>query len=189
MGIKAVEKGSKMRVGIFYGSSGGATERVAKMIKEALDMDADLIDVAYAKAEDFDRYDKIVLGSSTWGDGDLQDDWEDFWEEFKKVDLRGKTVALFGLGDQEEYPDTFVDAMGTLYLLVLKKGANIVGTGWPTEGYDFEASTAVADGAFVGLAIDEDNQEDLTSQRVWKWAEGVKIAFSKRESDEPLRIL
>ncbi|WP_457592840.1 flavodoxin [Hydrogenimonas sp.] len=178
-----------MKVGIFYGSSGGATERVAKMIKEALDMDADLIDVASAKAEDFDRYEKIILGSSTWGEGDLQDDWEEFFDTFKTVDLRGKTVALFGLGDQEEYPDSFVDAIGTLYEQALKKGAKIVGTGWSAEGYDFDASTALREGAFVGLVIDEENQEDLTSQRVWKWVEEVKAAFLKRETDEPLRIV
>ena len=178
-----------MRTGIFYGSSGGNTERVAKMIKEALDIDADLIDVAYARAEDFQKYDLLILGSSTWGEGDLQDDWEDIFDEFKKIDLSGKTVALFGTGDQEEYPDTFVDAMGTLYDQAVQNGARVVGDGWPTEGYDFDESTAVRDGAFVGLAIDEDNQEDLTSQRVWKWTEGVKASVSKRDSDEPLRIL
>lgn len=184
-----MQKGAKMRVGIFYGSSGGATERVAKMIKEALDMDADLVDIAYAKAEDFDRYDTIILGSSTWGDGDLQDDWEDFFDEFKKIDLRGKTVALFGLGDQEEYPDTFADALGILYEQSLKNGARIVGDRWPTEGYDFDESRAVVDGAFAGLVIDEDNQEELSSQRVWKWSEEVKNALLKRDTNEPLRIV
>ncbi len=79
--------------------------------------------------------------------------------------------------------------MGTLYDQAVQNGARVVGDGWPTEGYDFDESTAVRDGAFVGLAIDEDNQEDLTSQRVWKWAEGVKASVSKRDSDEPLRIL
>ena len=51
-----------------------------------------------------------------------------------------------------------------------KTAPRAVVDGWPTEGYDFDESTAVRDGAFVGLAVDEDNQEALTSQRVWKWA-------------------
>ncbi|BBG66701.1 flavodoxin 1 [Hydrogenimonas sp.] len=178
-----------MSVGIFYGSSGGATERVAKMIKEALGIDSDLIDIADAKAEDFDRYDILILGSSTWGDGDLQDDWEDFFDEFKKIDLKGKTVALFGLGDQEEYPDTFVDAMGILYGQAVENGAKTVGGGWPAEGYDFDESRAVREGAFVGLAIDEENQEELTEQRVRKWTEGLKKELFGRDTDEPLRIV
>ncbi len=167
----------KMAVGIFYGSSSGATEEVARMIQEALGVEADLINIAEAKPEDFDRYDKIILGSSTWGDGDLQDDWEDFFDEFKKIDLTGKTVALFGLGDQEEYPDTFVDAMGILYKQALKNGAEIVGSGWPSEEYDFDESTAFVDNAFVGLAIDEDNQENLTSQRVHEWVNRIREFF------------
>lgn len=166
-----------MAVGIFYGSSSGATEEVARMIQEALGVEADLINIAEAKPEDFDRYDKIILGSSTWGDGDLQDDWEDFFDEFKKIDLTGKTVALFGLGDQEEYPDTFVDAMGILYKQALKNGAEIVGSGWPSEEYDFDESTAFVDNAFVGLAIDEDNQENLTSQRVHEWVNRIREFF------------
>ena len=166
-----------MATGIFYGSNGGATERIAELIKDKLGIDADLIDIGEAEVADFDKYDKLILGSSTWGEGDLQDDWESFWEDFKGIDLSGKTVALFGVGDQEGYPDNFCDAMGTIYRQAVENGANVVGTGWSTEGYDFDESTAVVDGAFVGLCLDEDNQDDLTEERVEMWVEGIRDAF------------
>ena len=120
-----------MAVGIFYGSSGGATAEVAEMIKKRLDTDANLIDIAGASPNDFMRYSHMILGTSTWGDGDLQVDWEEFFETFQTIDLRGKTVALFGLGDQEEYSETFLDGMGTLYMQAVKNGAHIVGDAWP----------------------------------------------------------
>ena len=158
-----------MSIGIFYGSSGGATESVAKMIKDKLEVESDLIDIADASRDSFGEYTEIILGTSTWGEGELQDDWEDAFADFEAVDFSGKTVALFGLGDQEGYADNFLDGMGTLYQTLIKNGANIIGNNWSTKGYEFDKSTAVVDGAFVGLAIDDDNQDDLTEERVAQW--------------------
>lgn len=166
-----------MAIGIFYGSSDGVTENVAKLIKEELNIQADLIDIADATADDFDKYDNLILGTSTWGDGDLQDDWDDFFEEFKKVDLTGKNVALFGVGDGESYPDTFLNGLGTLYEQTIKNGATVVGDGYSTQGYDFDESTACIDDKFVGLAIDEDNQDNLTKKRVSQWVESIRKYF------------
>jgi len=168
-----------MAVGIFYGSSGGVTKGVAEMIKDELGVEADLIDIADAEVDDFEKYNKIILGTSTWGEGDLQDDWDEFFDDFTNVDLTGKTVAFFGVGDQEGYPDNFLDGMGILYEQAVKNGANVVGNGWPTDGYEFDESRAVVDGAFVGLAIDEDNQEELTPERVKKWVDGIRQYFNE----------
>jgi len=166
-----------MAVGIFYGSNGGATETVAELIKENLGGDVDLIDVSKVKKEDFDQYTEIILGTSTWGEGDLQDDWEDIFDEFKEVDFSGKTVAFFGMGDQEGYPDNFQDAMGTLYHQAVEKGANVVGNNYSTDGFEFDESTAVVDGAFVGLSVDDDNQDELTETRVKAWVADIKQYF------------
>ena len=167
-----------MAVGIFYGSNGGATEKVAEMIKDELGVEADLIDVADAQISDFDKYTEMILGTSTWGEGDLQDDWDDIFDDFQKVDLSGKTVALFGNGDQEGYPNNFLDGMGTLYKQAVENGASVVGNGWSKDGYDFDESTAIVDDAFVGLAVDEDNQDDLTASRVTQWVDGIKEYFN-----------
>ena len=166
-----------MSVAIIYGSNGGATESVAEEIKEKLGLDAELIDIAEGGIESIKNNDKLIIGTSTWGDGDLQDDWDDIFSEYEGVEFGGKTVAFFGVGDQEGYGDYFVDAMGTLHDVASANGANIVGGGWSTDGYDFEESIAVKDDAFVGLAIDEDNQDELTSERIEKWVAIIKPHF------------
>jgi len=166
-------KGKKMATAIFYASSTGNTEDVATAINEKLGGELTLVNVADSGISSIGEYDKIILGTSTWGDGDLQDDWEECIDEFKEIDFSGKTVALFGLGDQEEYPDHYLDAVGILYKVVSQKGANVIGS-WSTEGYEFDESKAVVDDNFVGLALDEDNQDDMSDERIATWCEQIK---------------
>jgi len=161
------------KVAIFFGSSGGNTENVANLI--AKELDADSFNVADTEPEKIAEYSNIIFGTSTWYDGELQDDWAEFLPEIKDLDYSGKTVALFGLGDQEGYESEFLNAMGEIYEN-LKDKATIVGE-FPTDGFDFEESTAVIDDKFVGLAIDEDNQDDLTETRVKTWCEDIKTKF------------
>lgn len=153
-------------VAVFYGSSTGNTETVAKTIADRLN--ADIFDVADNPKDKLSRYRYLVFGSSTWGVGDLQDDWYDFIEVLKNTDLENKTIALFGLGDSVSYPDSFVDAMGTLYDAILDKGCNFVGF-VGVAGYNFDFSSAVREGEFVGLPLDEDNESNLTNERIDNW--------------------
>ena len=106
----------------------------------------------------------------------MQDDWERFIDQFENFDFTGKKVALFGLGDQKEYPESFVDGLGTLYCRLPDKSV-IVGE-WPVEGYDYYFSLADIDGRFVGLVIDEHNQKNLTPQRIKKWVDQIKKEFN-----------
>ncbi len=166
-----------MAIGIFYGSNGGVTETIAENIKDALGLEANLHDIADTDMDVFGEYTQIIIGTSTWGDGDLQDDWDDCFSDFEGVDFSGKTLAFFGTGDQEGYDENFLDAMGTLHDAAVKNGANVVGNGWSTDGYEYDESTAVQDGAFIGLAIDEDNQDNLTDERIEKWVAIIKPSF------------
>ena len=160
------------KTGIFYGSSMGNTKTVAKQLAKALD--ADLYDVADNPSAALATHDNLIFGSSTWGIGDLQDDWEGFISTLGIADLNGRTVALFGLGDSSAYPDSFVDAMGTLYETIKNKGCKIIGA-TSTIGYDYDASTAeVNSGEFIGLALDDDNESELTDKRVNTWIELIK---------------
>ncbi len=159
------------KTAIFFGSSTGNTETVANSIAEKLD--ADVFNVSDQPTDKLTAYENIILGTSTWGVGDLQDDWEDFISDLEGADLNNKVVALFGLGDGATYPDSFVDAMGTIYNTVKDKGCKVVGA-VSTEGYDYEDSIAVVNDKFVGLAIDEDNESDMTDDRVEKWVEQIK---------------
>lgn len=162
-----------MATAIFYASDTGHTEDVAKKIAEKLD-NIEVIDISSTSIKKIEEYDKLIFGVSTWGDGDLQDDWDGIIDEFSKIDLSDKTVALFGLGDQEGYDDTYVNAMGTLYETVLAMGAKVIGQFDIDSDYDYESSTAVVDGKFVGLALDEDNQEEFTDKRIDLWISQIK---------------
>ncbi len=164
------------KIGIFYGSSTGNAESVANKLQEALG-EVELFDVADASADDLNKFSNLILGTSTWGVGEMQDDFDAFMSELNDADLNGKKVALYGLGDQDGYSDTFVDAMGEVYEALEGKGCELVGE-VSTEGYEFESSKAEKDGKFVGLAIDEDNQDDMTDDRIAAWVEVLKGAFN-----------
>ncbi|HPR59091.1 MAG TPA: flavodoxin [Bacteroidales bacterium] len=163
------------KIGIFYGSSTGHTEKIAELIAKAFGKEAITINVSDATLDDLNKFPYLIFGTSTWDIGGMQDDWEDFVEMLKKADLKKKKIALFGLGDQENFPDSFADGMGVLYDLIAGK-TTIVGA-WPTDGYVFEESDAMRDGKFVGLVIDEDNQSKLTGERVKMWVEMLSKEF------------
>ncbi len=164
-----------MATAIFYGSSTGNTESAAKQIFKKLGGDGvlDIFDIASVKVEKISEYEKLIIGTSTWGDGDLQDDWDSVFEKFKNIDFSNKTVAIFGLGDQEEYPDEFVGGMWTLYEAAKAKGAKIIGE-WPIEGYNHDSSKAQDGEHFIGLALDEDNQSNMTDERIDTWCEQIR---------------
>jgi len=155
-----------MIVNVIFGSDGGATKGVASKISKKCQGKA--IDIKAASKADFENCDLLILGSPTYGDGTLQTDWEENIEKLREANISGKKVALFGTGDQETYPDSFVDAMGILYDEVTEKGAVVVGH-TETEGYDYTGSTAERDGKFVGLALDQDTQSGKTDKRVTAW--------------------
>lgn len=161
-------------MGLYYGSTMGNTKDAAVQIRTAFGTDiVKVASIAGATAEDLNHFDVLILGTSTWGFGDWQDDWAAFQRELAQVDWSCKTVALFGLGDQYGYPDTFVDAMGLLHDVVAARGAQVVGV-WEGQGYDFESSCAHRDGRFVGLALDADNQSEMTGARIREWVQGLR---------------
>lgn len=170
----------KNKIGLFYGSDTGYTEGVAKQIAGIIGHDRVVVhDISEARQEDFDHYRLVIIGLSTWHDGQLQSDWDDFYENFKTIDFEGKIVAFFGLGDQVGYGEYFIDGVGILGDVVYENGGHIIGV-WPTDNYDFEASKAVfQDGWFLGLAIDEDNQSEMTMERVEIWTNQVLEEFEE----------
>jgi flavodoxin I len=161
-----------MATAIFYATSTGNTEEIAQKISDELG-GIDTFDLSSCDISKMNDYDKIILGGSTWGDGELNDDWEDAWSNFESIDLSSKTVALFGLGDQESYSDEFCSAMGIIYEYVNSTGAKIVGF-TSSDEYFHDESKAQIDDKFVGLVIDEDNQSDLTDSRIKTWIDDIK---------------
>lgn len=164
-------------IAIIYGSSGGNTKDVAKKLaKKLANVEVTLIDVSNASITDFEIYSNLILGTSTWGFGDLQDDWEGFLPELKTINLENKTIALFGLGDSSSYSDSFVDGMGIIYETIVDKGCSIVGS-VPSENYSYDTSRADIGGLFVGLALDEDNEYDKTDSRINDWIRDIFPKF------------
>ena len=154
---------------VVFGSSTGTCENIANTIAEKLGVEA--INVTDFSADTVANYDNLILGTSTWGAGELQDDWYDGVNVLKEADLSGKTVALFGCGDSESYSDTFCSAMKEI--CDAAAGANIIG-GVSTEGYTFDDSDAVVDGKFIGLALDDVNEDDQTESRIDTWLDSIK---------------
>ena len=157
-------------VGIYFGSDTGNTEHVAKLIQKELGKNLiDVHDIAKSTKEEIAEYDLLLFGIPTWYYGEAQCDWDDFFPDLEQIDFDGKLYAIFGCGDQEDYAEYFLDAMGMVRDIVDGKGGILMGL-WPTEGYDFVASKGLADDDnFVGLGIDEDRQPELTEQRVKQW--------------------
>ena len=150
---------------VVFGSSTGTCEAIAEKIGAKLG--AEVVNVQDLNG-DVLAADNILLGTSTWGSGELQDDWYDGLGVVKGTDLSGKTVAVFGCGDSASYGDTFCSAMKELYDAAKAAGANVVGE-VSTEGYTFDSSDAVVDGNFVGLALDDINEDDKTDARIDAW--------------------
>ena len=162
-----------MKVGLFYGSETGNTKTHAGEIKDFLEgthleITEEPIDVASFDVEDLLDYDIIIFGSPTWNIGELQSDIGEVFDEFDNIDLTGKKIAIYGCGDQEGYPDSYQDAIGILARKLRDRNAEIIGY-TSTEGHSFEESLGIEEGKFMGLALDDDNQPDLSEIRLKKW--------------------
>ena len=155
---------------VVYGSSTGTCEAIAGIIAEKLGVEA--INVSDLTADVIAENDNLLIGTSTWGAGELQDDWYDGVDTLKGADLSGKVVAVFGCGDSASYSDTFCGAMKELYDAAKAGGATVVGE-VDIDGYTFDDSDAVVDNKFVGLALDDINEEDKTDGRIDAWLEQI----------------
>lgn len=165
-----------MNTGIFYGSNMGTTENVANRIALKMGVGSDnIINVAKASADAVLKYDNLLLGSSTWGLGELQDDWDLFINKLKAQNLAGKKVAIFGCGDNNGYEDTFCDAIGIIHEALQSSGCTFIGAIQPSDiDYTLCNSKVCKDGKYLGLAIDEENESNKTDKRIATWVELIK---------------
>jgi len=167
------------KIGLFYGTSTQKTAVVAKKVQEAFGEDQiEMVPVEKAWQNEFKAYDSLIVGVSTWFDGELPDYWDEMVPELSTLPMKGKKVAIFGLGNQVDYPDNFVDGIGILADVFESAGAELVGL-TPVEGYIFDHSRAVRGDKFTGLVLDLDNEPDKTDQRIQDWVKMLKKDFSK----------
>lgn len=165
------------KIGLFYGTTTAKTTLVALKIREAFGEElVDIIPVENAEKKDFESYRNIIAGTSTWFDGELPTYWDEIIPELETINLSGKKVAIFGLGDQLNYPDNFVDGIGILAKVFENCQARIVGR-TSTAGYRFNKSIGIHNQEFLGLAIDIENQPDQTEDRIVQWVNELKKEF------------
>ena len=171
-----------MRLKLIYGSDTGNTENVIdnyllSIFEPYFEIESKCInDIT---SNDWKSHDFYILSIPTWYDGELQSDWEDYFEEFKTIDFTGKTIAIFGLGDQIGYDEWFCDGIGILAEVVEKNGGKVIGHTEKDDSFDFETSKALKDeNTFWGLALDEDNQDELTEERLKNWFNKLKLELN-----------
>ena len=167
------------KIAIIYSFNSTKTAKASEKIKDAFGPDFNVVPVnAEVLTEElFLSFQYMILGVPTWFDGELPNYWDEFVPAIEDLDLTGKTIAIFGLGNQVEYPENFGDAVGILGELLREKGANIVGYTSP-EGYNFESSKALIDSKFIGLILDQENQPRSSKERIEKWVSELKEQFN-----------
>lgn len=170
-------------IGLFYGSSTCYTEMAGEKIRTALhnllgDERVDFFNITDTPIIQTQFYDFLIFGIPTWDYGELQEDWEEIWDELDSLDLSGKKIAIYGLGDQVGYPEWFLDAMGYLHSKLVHRGATPCGY-WPRAGYVFEASKALTpdEQYFVGLALDDETEFQLSDARIQQWCAQIVAEF------------
>ena len=181
-----------MRIKIIFGTDTGNTELVVEdlvklldnsqsFIEDASEINYEVIPVPDIDENTWNDADLFILGIPTWYDGELQSDWEEYFEEFKTIDFSNKIVAIFGLGDQLGYEEWFCDGVGILAKTIIKNGGQTIGWTDIDDSYDLEEEpkSMYNESCFYGLCLDEDNQGELTQDRLKNWVE--KIIYEQRD--------
>lgn len=167
------------KTGIFYSFNSTKTAKAAEKIIEEFGPESDIVAVNAEQLTEelFLSFTNLILGVPTWFDGELPNYWDEFVPALEDLDLKGKTIAVFGLGNQIEYPENFGDAVGIMAELVQERGAKVIGS-TSVDGYDYESSRALVENKFVGLILDQETQPRLSKDRIANWVKDLKKQFS-----------
>lgn len=165
------------KIGIFYGTTSGITAGIVDEIEFYLrGEEYEVFDVANG-IDEMENIENLILVSPTYGVGELQKDWENVYDKLKSLDFADKVVGIVGVGNQFAFGESYVGAMRKLYDAVTAKGAKVIGF-TSTEGYSYEETESVVDDKFIGLALDESNQDNETPDRIKAWIEEIKLLFN-----------
>jgi len=166
------------KTGIIYSFKSTKTAKIAEKIIQEFEPEFNIqkVDAEELNEEIFLSFTNLILGVPTWFDGELPIYWDEFVPALEDLNLKGKTIAIYGLGNQVEYPENFGDAVGIMAELVTARGAKLVGL-TSTEGYAYESSRAEQDNKFLGLVLDQETQPRLTKERLAEWVKDLKKQF------------
>jgi flavodoxin I len=165
------------KTAIIYSFNSQKSKKISEKVVDAFgESDIDRINAEEVNRSIIEKYDQFIFSVPTWFDGELPNYWDEFIPDFEEIKLKGKKFALFGLGDQKNYPENFCDALGIMAEIIESQGGELVGKISP-EGYEFESSKALRDDNFIGLPLDQENQARLTNERIKKWVDQIKKEF------------
>jgi flavodoxin I len=165
------------KIGLFYSFNTNKTSQAARKIGEEFETgQIDHVNAESLTEKEFLSYDNLILGVPTWFDGELPNYWDEFVPALEDLDLKGKTVAVYGNGNQKGYPENFVDGVGIMANLLENRGARLIGF-TSANGYEFESSRALRNDQFTGLALDFENQASQINGKIKKWVEQLKQEF------------
>ncbi len=166
------------KTALIYSFKSNKTKRIAEKIAgEFSEGEITKVNADTLTEEEFLSFDNYILGVPTWFDGELPIYWDEWIPALEEMDLKGKTFAVFGLGDQKGYPENFADGTGIMAKYITDCGGKLIGS-TSAEGYTFESSAALDNGKFLGLVIDQENQPRMTPERVKKWVADIKKHFN-----------
>lgn len=188
-------------IGIFFGTSTGSTEEAAHLISaefgELASEPIEIDGVQGSVAAEFAKFDSLVVGTPTWNTGaDMERSgtgWDEiYYSEMQELNIAGKKVAVFGLGDQISYSENYADATGELFDVFESIGCEMIGY-TRQDGYEHEASKSIRGNSFCGLLLDAVNQEELTEGRVKNWVaklleEGITESSGEVLSGAPASV-
>ena len=167
------------KTGIVYSFNSTKTAKAAEKIIDAFGPDFNIVQVNAEELTEelFLSFTNLILGVPTWFDGELPNYWDEFVPALEDINLKGKTIAIYGLGNQVEYPENFGDAVGIMAELVRERGAKLIGF-TSAEGYKYEFSRALIEDKFMGLILDQETQPRQSKERIEKWVTDLKSQFS-----------
>lgn len=165
------------KIALFYSFNSTKSARIASKIAENMkNYEIVKLNIEDCTGKEFLLYEGYILSVPTWFDGEIPNYWDELLPALEKLQLKGKKVALFGLGDQKNYPENFCDAIGILADFFEERGAKIIGF-TASEGYNFESSKALKDNNLTGLLLDQENQSKLSDERILKWTTQLELEF------------
>ena len=165
------------KVAVVYSFNTTNSKLVAKKIKEALGKNTEEINAEDLSGKVMEKFENFVFVTPTWFDGELPNYYDEFMPELEELDLKDKIFAVAGLGDQVEYPENFIDAVGHLADAFEERGGKVIGH-TSTKGFNYESSSAIRNNKFCGLAIDIENMSDKIDTQIEKWVEQLKKDFN-----------
>ncbi|QZT37718.1 flavodoxin domain-containing protein [Halosquirtibacter xylanolyticus] len=169
----------KAKIAILTSSQGKNTQKVAEILQEMMPdgISLESIDIDKSDGSELKDYKHLIMGLSTWFDGEIPFYWDEFLPSIEDQSFKGKKVAIYSLGDAKNYPDNFCDAIGVLSEWLEKRDAKIIGC-VSTKGYHFDTSYYIDNDEFKGLPVEFNVEDSDWERKLSDWSKQILKEFT-----------